>query len=80
MQFVYESEVFQNSPKSCQSFGLLLLEILLPRTSQNSHNLVTLVTTINFPYSGSSKLAGNCADLLTTDGDEVPLTMSNSKL
>ena len=28
-----QSEVFQNSAKSCTSFGLLLLEILLPRNS-----------------------------------------------
>ena len=35
MQFSHESEVFQNSPKSCQSFGLLLVEILLPRTLKN---------------------------------------------
>ena len=35
MQFLHKSEVFQNSPKSCQSFGLLLLEILLPRTLKN---------------------------------------------
>ena len=31
----YESEGFQNSPKSCQSFGLLLLEILLSKTFKN---------------------------------------------
>ena len=31
----HKSEVFQNSPKSCQSFGLLLLEILMPRTFKN---------------------------------------------
>ena len=35
MQFFHKSEVFQNSPKSCKSFGHLLLDILLPRTFIN---------------------------------------------
>ena len=37
MQFLHNSEVFQNSQKSCQSFGLLLLEILLPKIPQSGH-------------------------------------------
>ena len=35
MQFLHKSEVFRNTPKSCQSFGLLLLEILLPKNFEN---------------------------------------------
>ena len=33
--YIPKSEVFQNSPKSYQLFGLLLLEILFPRTFKN---------------------------------------------
>ena len=35
MQLLHMSEVFRNSPKSCQSFGLLLLKNLLHRTFKN---------------------------------------------
>ena len=35
MQFLHKSEVFRNTPKSCQSSGLLLLEILLPKNFEN---------------------------------------------
>ena len=35
MQFLHKSEAFQNSPKSCQPFGLLLIDILSPRTFKN---------------------------------------------
>ena len=35
MQFLHKKLVFQKSPQSCQSFGLILVEILLPRTFKN---------------------------------------------
>ena len=43
--FVHKSKVFQHYPKSCQSFGLLFLQILSPKTFKNrpiwSHWLVS---------------------------------------
>ena len=47
MQFLHKSNVFQNSPKRSQSFGLLLLKILLPRTFKNrpsGHTDVRILT------------------------------------
>ena len=35
MHFLHKCEFFLNSPKICHSFGLLLQEILLPRTIKN---------------------------------------------
>ena len=35
MQFLQKSGVFRNSPKSCRSFWLFLLNILLPRNFKN---------------------------------------------
>ena len=37
-----KNEVFQNCPRSCKSFGQLLLENLSLQKLQNSPNLVTL--------------------------------------
>ena len=44
MQFLQQSEVFQNSSKNAHQLGILLLYILLPRTLKKSPNLVTLPT------------------------------------
>ena len=60
MQLLHMSEVFRNSPKSCQSFGLLLLKNLLHRTFKNrsiwSHWLCHTALSLSF----SLRPSGNC--------------------